>query len=127
MSAIPDRVEVNAYGALANRILYDCIKSLRQTPGQLNRAAAVILHRTEHTQAIKLFWANYRIHEGRCRLKDEILFVESGMFETLCTALDIDPEKAYKALQRKYAEKCKAALDMAAEADRAYIAYIENK
>ena len=126
MIAIHDPVTVRAYGNLANRLLYDSIRNLKWATATLNRAANVILAMTEETPIMRVLWAQYRIHEARCRLNNEIRFIDSNMFENLCTALDIDHVRAYAALKRKYADKCRKALELAERADRLCAEYLKK-
>ncbi len=125
MFAIHDPVTVRAYGNLANRLLYDSIRNLKWATASLNRAANVILTMTGETPIMRVLWAQYRIHEARCRLNNEIRFIDSNMFENLCTALDIDHVRAYAALKRKYADKCRKALELADRADRICAEYLK--
>ena len=126
MIAIHDPVAVRAYGNLANRLLYDCIHNLKWATASLNRTANAILTMTKETPLMRVFWAQYRIHEARCRLNNEVRFIESEMFENLCDALDIDHVRAYAALKRKYADKCRKALELADRADRICAEYLKK-
>lgn len=127
MIAVYDPVDIRAYNALANRLLIDAVNSLKRLPAKLTRASNTILNRTVETPIEKLWWARCCIHESCVQLNNDIRFIESAAFESLCTALDIDAARAYAALKRKYARKCRQALSLAEEAKKTYINFLENK
>lgn len=126
MIATHDPIDVRAYGRLANRLLYDSVKSLQWVVTTLNRATATVFSLTAETPPLRMFWAQYRIHEARSRLCEEISFLDSGLFDNLCGALDIDSERAYSALQARYASKCRKALELADKADQICAEYFKK-
>lgn len=122
-----DRVTVQSYNALINRLMYETVSTLRNMPGRLTRAANVILNRGPETSDQQLYRAIYIVRRNQIRLANEIRFVDSTFFEQLCVNLDIVPEEAYRALQDKYALRCKRALSLAVKAEREYVDYVANK
>lgn len=122
-----DRVTVQSYNALINRLMYETVSTLRNMPGRLTRAANVILNRGPETSGQQLYRAIYIVRRNQIRLANEIRFVDSAFFEQLCVNLDIVPEEAYRALQDKYAPRCKRALSLAVKAEREYVDYVANK
>lgn len=122
-----DRVTVSAYSGLVNRLLFDTVNNLRHTPRRLCRAANVVINRNEKTTASQLNHAIYLVRRQHNQLANDIRFVDSALFEQMCILLDIPADKAYSILQRKYAAKCKAALELAVKAERDYVKSIENK
>lgn len=122
-----DRVTVSAYNSLINRLLYDTVNNLQHTPRRLSRAANVVINRNEHTTASQLNHAIYLVRRQHNQLANDIRFIDSALFEQMCILLDISPNEVYTVLQRKYAAKCKAALELAVRAERDYVKSIENK
>lgn len=122
-----DRLIVRGYNALLNQMIMDSVNTLSRAPAVIERNARKILRRQPDTPHEDLVKFNAAVHNYRINLYTAIRFIDSSFFEEICSVLELETEKAYARLQRKYAGRCRAALELALRAEREYIEYLEKK
>lgn len=122
-----DRITVSVYSSLINRLLYDTVCDLRDTPRRLSRAANTVINRNEHTTDSQLERAMYQVRRLHNQIANDIRFLDSAFFDEICSLLEIPAEEVYTLLQSRYAAASKAALDLAVKAEQEWLKYLENK